>query len=161
MRTRLVGRTQRALTSLVAAIPASLLCWLLVDVFLKTADSLQTATQVVAGVTLLLAAFVALMPIGIFVLGGKKATKPDEEVADKGAAGSEDDVEVADDDVEVADDEAEDLAETSDFDLDDSDANVMSDSSEEIETGPASSLDDIDAFDIDEEEEPKPKKKKK
>ena len=89
------------------------------------------------------------------------ATKPDEEVADKGAAGSEDDVEVADDDVEVADDEAEDLAETSDFDLDDSDANVMSDSSEEIETGPASSLDDIDAFDIDEEEEPKPKKKKK
>lgn len=159
-----MGRTQRALTSLVAAIPAAFLTYLLVMVFLNSADSLKPATQAVAGATLLLSALVTLMPFGLLVLGGKKAATPDNAAASKGSARSDDegeDIEVADeDDVEITDDEAEDLAETSDFDLDDSDADIMSDSSGEIESGPASSLDEMDAFDM-EDEEPKPKKKKK
>lgn len=158
-----MGRTQRALTSLVAAIPAGFLSYLLVMVFLNSADSLQTTTQAVVGATLLVSAFVTLMPFGLLVLGGKKAAKDDEPAPAADAAVLDDDVEVADDDeVSVTDDDSEDMAATSDFDLADSDADVMADSDDELSTGPASSMDEIEAFDMDDEDdEPKKKKKKK
>ncbi len=154
-----MGRTQRALTSLVAAIPAGVLTYLLVTVFMNQADSLNTNMKIVAGVTLLASFLVALMPL-VLLIPGRKTTAA---AGDKAAEMSSDEaVEVADDDVEVSD-AAEELSATSDFDLDDSDADVMSDSSGEIDTGPTSSMDDMDAFDMDEDEEeqPKPKKKKK
>ena len=159
-----MGRTQRALTSLVAAIPAGFLSYLLVMVFLNQADSLKTTMQVVVGVTLLASVTVAVMPFVLLIPGRKKALDNAGQAA--GVASDADDaVEVMDDNDEVsdaADEDAAELAATSDFDLGDSDANVMTDSSGEFDTGNASSLDNIDAFDMDdEEEEPKPKKRKK
>ena len=156
-----MGRTQRALTSLVAAIPAGCLSYLLVMVFLNQADSLNTTMQAVVGATLLASAMVTLMPFVLLIPGRRKPL-------DKGdrtdGVASDDAVEAMDDDAEVSDDVEveEDASATSDFDLDDSDADVMADSDDEVNTGNASSLDDMDAFDIDdEEEEPKPKKRKK
>ena len=157
-----MGRTQRALTSLVAAIPAGFLSYLLVMVFLNQADSLKMAMQVVVGATLLASIVVTLMPFVLLIPGRKKA------LANAGpAAGSasddEDAVDVMDDDAEISEDVEveEEASATSDFDLDDSDANVMADS--DVNVGNASSLDDMDAFDKDDEEEekPKPKKRKK
>ncbi len=158
-----MGRTQRALTSLVAAIPAGLLTYQLVMVFMHQADSLKTTMQVVVGLTLLASFLVAIMPLILLIPGRKKSAAAEDDVAE---VASDDAVDVVDDDVEVsdaADDASEEASATSDFDLDDSDANVMSDSSGEIDTGPVSSMDELDAFDMDEEEEekPKPKKRKK
>jgi hypothetical protein len=171
-----VGKTQRALTSLVAAIPAGVLTYLLVMVFLSRADTLKTMTMIVAFLTLACAMLVTLMPIGLLVLGGRKTKSDDKPAA--GAAGDESgeaalvedaDVEASDaeissgdisDSVEVSD---SDLEESDEFVMDDSDADIMSDSSGEFSTGPASSLDEIDSVDFEdeEEEEPKPKKRKK
>ena len=64
-----MGRTQRALTSLVAAIPAGFLGYLLVMVFLNQADSLSTKMQVVVGLTLLVTGIVALMPFILLIPG--------------------------------------------------------------------------------------------
>ena len=155
-----MGRTQRALTSLVAAIPAGFLSYLLVMVFLNQADSLKTTMQIVVGATLLASVVVTLMPFVLLIPGRKKALDNAGPAAAV-ASGDDDAVEVMDDDAADVDAE-EDLSATSDFGLDDSDADVMSDSSGEIESGPVSSMDEMDAFDMDdEEEEPKPKKRKK
>ncbi len=152
-----MGRTQRALTSLVAAIPAGFLSYLLVMVFLNQADSLKTTMQIVVGATLLASVVVTLMPFVLLIPGRKKAVDNGGTAAGV-ASDDADAVDVMDDDAEVEDG----ASATSDFDLDDSDANVMSDSDNEVETGNASSLDDMDAFDMDDEEEkPKPKKRKK
>ena len=157
-----MGRTQRALTSLVAAIPAGVLTYLLVMVFMHQADSLNTTLKIVVGLTLLASFVVAIMPVILIIPGRQKSAAADDKAEGKDA---DDAVDVADDDVEVSEDVEEESGEssaTSDFDLDDSGSGVMSDSSGEIETGPASSLDDMDAFDMDDEEdEPKPKKRKK
>jgi hypothetical protein len=159
-----VGRTQRALTSLVAAIPAMFLCYLLVMAFLNKADSLSTGMQIIVGATLAVAAFVALMPFGLFVLGGKKAAAAEAPAKRKGAADDEE-IETLDEDAEVSDEVnavSDELAETSDFNIGDSDASVIADSSAEIDTGPISSMDNIETVDFeDEDEEPKPKKKKR
>lgn len=164
---RVVGRTQRALTSLVAAIPAGFLAYSLVMVFLDRADRLTTIMQVMVGLTLACAALVTLMPFGLLIFSGKKATPAgDGNVAASRAAAIVDDddveaaegVEMADDaDVEEIDEEASDA-----FDIDDSDADVMADSDDEI-SGPASSMDELDSvdFDDDEDDEPAPKKRKK
>jgi hypothetical protein len=157
-----VGRTQRALTSLVAAIPAGFLAYLLVMVFLSRADSLTMITQIVVGVTLLCAALVALMPIGLMIFTGKKA-KDDDEVAARPSSkkavveGDEEEVEEAGE-IEELDDFAAESDEISAFE--ESDADIMADSDAEL-TGPASSLDEMESIDFDEEEEVKPKKRKK
>ena len=152
-----MGRTQRALTSLVAAIPAGFLSYLLVMVFLNQADSLKTAMQAVVGVTLLASVMVTVMPFVLLIPGRKKATTDAGQSA-AGSSGDDDAVEVMEDDGDAE----EDASDPSDFELDDSDADVMSDSNDEIDAGNASSLDDMEAFDMDEEEEePKPKKRKK
>ena len=160
-----MGRTQRALTSLVAAIPAGVLSYLLVMVFLNQADSLKTTMQVVVGLTLLVSFVVTAMPLVLLIPGRKKpATEGDKAVAMASDDGEV--VDVVDDDDEASnamDEDLEELSSTSDFDLGDSDSDVMSDSSGELDTGPTSSMDDIDAFDMDDEEDekPKPKKRKK
>lgn len=159
-----MGRTQRALTSLVAAIPAGFLSYLLVMVFLNQADSLKTTMQAVVGATLLASVIVAVMPFVLLIPGKKKALDSAGQAAE--AASDEDDaVGVMDDDDEISDvadeDAEEDVSATSDFELDDSHADVMSDSDDEVDAGNASSLDDMDAFDMEEEEEPKLKKRKK
>ena len=153
-----MGRTQRALTSLVAAIPAGFLGYLLVMVFLNQADSLSTTMQAVVGATLLTAGLVALMPF-ILLIPGRKAAP-----AAAGSNSGDDAVEVMDDGEsgEIASGEVDldDSPETSDYDLGDSDADVLSDSSAEFDTQNNSSLDDIDAFDMDDDDEPPAKKRK-
>jgi hypothetical protein len=155
-----VGRTQRALTSLVAAIPAGFLAYLLVMVFLSRADSLTMMTQIVVGVTLLCAALVALMPIGLMIFTGKNAKDEDEVTARPSGKKA-----VVDDDEEVEEageiEELDDVAESDEISaFEESDADIMADSDAEL-TGPASSLDEIESIDFDEEEEVKPKKRKK
>jgi len=155
-----VGRTQRALTSLVAAIPAGFLAYLLVMVFLNRADSLTTMTQVVVGVTLLCAALVALMPVGLMIFSGKKAAVDDEEAV---ARPSRQEAELDEEEVEAEEIEEVDEDESASDELsafEESDADIMADSDAEL-TGPASSLDEIESIDFDDEEEPKPKKRKK
>ena len=150
-----MGRIQRALTSLVAAIPASVLVYLLVMVFLNQADSLSTTMQAVVGATLLAAVLVAVMPFILLIPGRKAAPAAASSATDDDAA-----VEMMDDagSGEVA---LDDESATSDYELGDSDADVLSDSSSEIETQNNSSLDDIDAFDMDDDEEEPPAKKRK
>ena len=150
-----MGRTQRALTSLVAAIPAGFLGYLLVMVFLNQADSLSTTMQAVVGSTLLVAGIVALMPFILLIPGRKAAPTAANSAVDDDAA-----VEVMDDDGsdEVA---LDDESATSDYEFGDSDADVLSDSSSELDTQNNSSLDDIDAFDMDNDEEEPPAKKRK
>lgn len=146
-----MGRTQRALTSLVAAIPAGFLGYLLLMVFLNQADSLNTTMQIVVGATLLVAVIVALMPF-ILLIPGRKPS----EVA-SAESGSGEDIEV-----DTMGDDGSGEVESSAMDLADSDADVLSDSSSELETQGNSSLDDMDAFDMnDEEDEPPTKKRKK
>jgi hypothetical protein len=166
-----VGRTQRALTSLIAAIPAGFLSYLLVMVFLKQADSLNTTLKVIVGVSLLCAAIITLMPFGLLIFGGKKSVSSDE----KPSRGKSDDLDEDLEDVAEVDEDGEsvegadeELAESSSFDMDDDDADVMADSDDAISTisGNDSSLDEIETADdfedaFEDEDEPKPKKKKR
>ena len=176
-----MGRTQRALTSLVAAIPAGFLAYLLVVVFLKQADTLPTMMKVIVGVALLCAVLVALMPFGLLIFGGARKSDADGSKAGKrkGAEADEDEDEVSavddvDDDVEAVDDDSVSAFEDEDEDGDEeSVADVMADSDDEITAGPDSSLDEIESVDFededevepldfeDEDEEPAPKKPKK
>ncbi len=148
---------------MVAAIPAGFLAYLLVMVFLSRADSLTMMTQIVVGVTLLCAAIVALMPIGLMIFTGKKSAAKDDAAVSREAEVEE--VEEVEDEIEASDevDEIDDVAAESDelSAFDESDVDIMADSDAEL-TGPASSLDEIDAIDFDdEEEEEKPKKRKR
>lgn len=143
-----MGRIQRALTSLVAAIPAGFLSYLLVMVFLQKADGLTTMTQVTVGGTLLVSALVTLMPFILLIFGGSKKN-PEQSDAGTGSAGDEEAVDDSSGEVELADDDAD----VMDDDFDDSDANVVAESDDD--------LDAMDDFDIDDEEDEKPKKGKK
>ena len=112
-----MGRTQRALTSLVAAIPAGFLAYLLVEVFLKRADTLPTMMKVLVGVTLLCAALVALIPFGLLIFGGARKSADDGGKAAgsrKGTKADDDDEEVeAVEEVEEAVDDDDDASEES------------------------------------------------
>jgi hypothetical protein len=156
-----VGRTQRALTSLVAAIPAGFLGYLLVMVFLNQADSLSMNLKIVAGATLFAAAIIVLMPF-ILLLPGKKKDLAATNRADEDGMGAIDVVEDMDtDDVEADSSEVdlEDAPETSDFDIGDSDDDVLADSSADFNTQDDSGLSDSD-FDMDDDEPPAKKRKK-
>lgn len=162
IRGTVVGRIQRALVSLVAAVPAGFLAFLLVNTFLNSADKLNTTFQVVCGIVLACVVVVILMPFALLIFGGPKKSADDDSPKGK----SSEDAEVIDDDVaEVDEDDGVESDETLGFD--DSDADVMADSDDEISTGSGSSLDEIEALDFEddaedfEEEEPAPKKRKK
>lgn len=63
--------------SLVAAVPAALLAFLLVMAFLNHADAMGGTLNAVVGVALLAAVATALMPVGILIFGGPRgAAKP-------------------------------------------------------------------------------------
>jgi hypothetical protein len=150
-----VGRTQRALTSLVAAIPAGYLSYLLIMVFLSKADTLKTSMQVIAAVTLLAAIFVAAMPFILLVPSRKK------NVPASTTAVPKDDVDAEAD--SVGDESREELSATDDFAFDDSGSRISSASEELFTSDPEISLDDLNAFalDEDEDEEPAPKTRRK
>jgi len=152
-----VGRTQRALTSLVAAIPAGLLTYLLVMVFLNQAESLSTLLKIIVGVTLAASGFVAIMPIGLLIFGGKKAAAEESEAAtSKKSATIDLDDDDAVEEVDVA--EAEEASDgDSLFDVEESDDDIMADSDDEIASGSADEIETDDLFD----DEPTPKKRKK
>jgi hypothetical protein len=147
------------LTSLVAAIPAAYLVYVLVMAMLSYSESLSTISYIVMGLTLLAAATALLIPFGVMFGGSRKPAPP--KADEKKSTG--DDIEALDDDVEVSDEPSETIAalddeelveEASDFDL--------ADSSEEIVA--QDSDDAFEDFDLEEEEEevkPKSKKKKK
>lgn len=143
---------------MVAAIPAGLLAYLLVMVFLTKADGLPMILQILVGLTLACAALVALMPIALLIFGGKRAPKEDVDKAKSGKAAKDDDEE--EEEVEAAE-EIEDAGdeEASAFDIEESDADIMADSDAEI-SGNDSSLDEIESVDFD-DDEPAPKKRKK
>ena len=156
-----MGRTQRALTSLVAAIPAGFLAYLLVTVFLKQADTLPTMAKVLVGVTLLCAALVALMPFGLLIFGGARKSADDvgKTVASRKGTKADDD----DEEVEEAGDDDDDSVSAFD-DESDGDADIMADSDDDLTSGPPSSMDEIESVnfeDEEEEEKPAPKKRKK
>jgi hypothetical protein len=151
-----VGRTQRALTSLVAAIPAGLLTYLLVMVFLNQAESLSTLLKIIVGVTLAASGFVAIMPIGLLIFGGKKAAAEESEAATSKKSATIDIDDDAVEEVEVA--EAEEASDgDSLFDVEESDDDIMADSDDEIASGSADEIETDDLFD----DEPTPKKRKK
>ena len=104
-----MNKTQTALTSLVAAIPAAFLAYLLVMAL--TGGGLSGMLMAVVGLTLLVAVATALTPVGIVLMWPKS---PEERAAkaageDDVAVVSESEVEVAEsaDDVEVAESEDE------------------------------------------------------
>ncbi len=152
-------KLQRMLTSLVAAIPAAYLIYVLVMAMLSYSESLSTTAYIVMGLTLLAAATALLIPFGVMFGGSRKPAAPKAD-ANKSTGG---DIEEVDDDVEVSDEPSETIETldgdepveaASDFDL--------ADSSEEIVA--QDSDDAFEDFDLDEEEEevkPKSKKKKK
>jgi len=152
-----VGRTQRALTSLVAAIPAGYLSYLLIMVFLSKADTLRTSMQVIAAVTLLAAIFVAAMPFILLVPSRKK------NVPASTTAVPKDDVDAEAEADSVGDESREELSATDDFAFDDSGSRISSASEELFTSDPEISLDDLNAFALDEDEdvEPAPKTRRK
>ncbi|MGE0377195.1 MAG: hypothetical protein AB7Q45_17425 [Planctomycetaceae bacterium] len=70
-----MGRTNFALMSLTAAVPGAFLVLTLVTGFLKHADKMPGALSAVAGITLLVAALLAAMPVGILLFGGPKSAR--------------------------------------------------------------------------------------
>lgn len=163
IRGTVVGRIQRALVSLVAAVPAGFLAFLLVNTFLNSADKLNTTFQVVCGVVLACVVVVILMPFALLIFGGPKSKSDDDETP-KGKSADEDVETIDDDDAAEADEDVE-SDETLGFD-DSDDGDIMADSDDEIATGSGSSLDEIETLDfedddVEEEEEPAPKKRKK
>lgn len=70
-------KSSSALLSLVAAVPAAFLAYLLVMAFVNHADTMGGTLNAVVGVALLAAAAAALMPVGILLFGGPRgAAKP-------------------------------------------------------------------------------------
>ncbi len=154
-------KLQQLLTSLVAAIPAAYLIYVLVMAMLSYSESLSTIAYVVMGLTLLAAATALLIPFIVMFGGSRKPAAPKAD-AQKSTG---DDIESVDDDVEVSDepsetiealDDDDDAVEAgSDFDLADSSEEIVAEDSDDA----------FEDFDLDEEEEeevkPKSKKKKK
>ncbi len=70
-----MGRTSYALMSLIAAVPAAVLVLILVMGFLQHANTMPGLLPVVAGFTLLVAALVAVTPVGLLLFGGSKPAR--------------------------------------------------------------------------------------
>lgn len=79
-----MGRTSVAAMSLIAAIPAAILGFVLVMGFFQHSEDMPMMLAVVAGIALLTSAVIALTPVGILVFGGsreKRAAKPSKAAA--------------------------------------------------------------------------------
>jgi len=183
-----VGRMQRAMTSLVAAIPAAFLLYLLVMVFVTKADALKISMQIIAGVTLLLSAGIAAMPFFLLIPGrGEKSKEAAKNAAKAGAAaavagGSDTNIEsgveeanILDSAVDIVDAEdaesaieSEELAATSDFIMPSEEPGTEETSAFEMPADEDVSMDDFDSLDndfetveIDDDEAPPKKGKRK
>ena len=104
-----MGKNALMGTSLVAAVPAGYLVFLMVQVFLTQTENMETMMYVVAGTTLAIGAIVALMPIGILLFTpSSKVDKPkDEEAVEEDDAPAAVSDEISDDEM-LSDDEFED-----------------------------------------------------
>jgi hypothetical protein len=125
-----VTKSSSALLSLVAAVPASFLAFLLVMAFLNHADSMGGTLNAVVGVALLSAVATALMPVGILLFGGPrgparpktaKPPKPSKKKKGKGEAAEEEPEDKA---AAVAATSVDDLIDDEEFGAADSDAMV-------------------------------------
>ena len=145
------------LTSLVAAIPAAYLAYVLVMAMLSYSESLSTIAYVVMGLTLLSAVTAVIIPFAVMFGGSRQPAAPK---ADKKKP-TGDDIEAVDEAVEVSDEPSETIEALDDDELvEDGSDFELADSSEEIIA--QDSDDAFEDFDLDEEEEEvKPKSKKK
>lgn len=139
------------LLSLVAAVPGGVLAYLMVAAFLTRSGDMTGTFQILAGLTLVVSALVAVVPIGI-LLFSKKEPKAEEE-AEEGEPDASEDEELADeavepgfgdvvDETEIPDEDLE--AVDDDFDLGDED----SDAAETLE-GMDDFSEEDDGFEID------------
>ncbi len=155
-----MGRTSYALMSLIAAVPAAILVLILVMGFLQHANTMPGLLPVVAGLTLLVAALVAVTPVGLLLFGGSKparAAKATAAVAEGEGSGTAleagDESFVADEGADDAlDDASADDWNEGDSETDFGDSDVLDSESDEFEFDDASSG-EIDAeFDFDDDE---------
>ncbi len=162
-------KTQRILTSLIAAVPAAYLGLLLVMAMLTNSENLSMIAYVMLGVTMLSAGVTVLMPVGILLGGIRKpaATKVDSKAAAK-LKKQADDADARDDDIEVSSGSSGSIESldggggSSEFDLNDSSQDfVTGDSEDAITTENLGDFDiDDDEFEVEEEVKPKSKKKR-
>lgn len=143
-------KLQLSLTSLVAAVPAAILAYLLVMTFLSHAQNLQLMSQLLTGGTLLVAVAVVLTPAAVFAFSGPDAPAMIADSAKSSRqsnrqAQNEDDVESLDegslDDASVLDEEPsenesslimdEDFGETMAFETEESDGDLFTEDLEE------------------------------
>lgn len=78
-----MNKVETSLVSLVAAVPGGLLAYGMVMSFLNFASTSPLSFRIVAGITLVTAVLMALLPLAILVYGGPKKVK---EVPEAGAA---------------------------------------------------------------------------
>jgi len=149
-----VNRTQTALASLVAALPAALLATVLVMVILNYGVS-GLMLQVLVFGTLAVTLPVGLLPALIFVFWGRQRAAAGGEQSETIAV-ADDEVSIGDESVEVSEADDTEIAETVDFDT----GSLPEEALEAVEVEPATDEVD-DALFLDEEEEPPKKKKKK
>lgn len=97
--------------SLVAAVPAGLVAWLLVDGFLNHFDKMPMALQAVSGLTLLVCALAVLLPPGVLVFGPKAAAGAVEKPASRKKGNAAEDEAGGDADLEEVADAGDDLLE--------------------------------------------------
>ena len=77
------------LMSIVAAIPAAILSFLIIFAFLADAENMPGMLYVINGLTLLLSAFVTVLPVGIMLFVGREklpadvASQPSDEDVDE------------------------------------------------------------------------------
>lgn len=108
-----MSKTNFALVTLVAAIPAAFVAYLLVMAFLSNFENMSTGLQVIVALTLLCCVVVALLPVAVLVTGSKgerapaKTAKKEEAPAEAAAATEEADIEEADLEEEAAAPESE------------------------------------------------------
>ncbi len=180
-----MGKWSLAATSLVAAVPAGFLSYLMVMVFLERTEKLETPLKVWAGVMLAVSAFVTVLPFGILIFSPKardakdavdeesKKTDameapvdaPEDEMFDEDEAGEheEEDTEFEDDlsaaegeELDMEDEvDGEDLVEGFGDDDDDDVAMAEVDTEDIFAEAAEADFDDFDMVDFDDDEEEK------
>lgn len=124
-----MSKTALFATSLLPAAVAGFLVYLLAMAFMSHFENMATMLQVFAGLTLLAAALVVFMPVGILIFGPKGAPKAAKAKKGKEAAAAVDETELVEDDgLEPAETEA--FADDTDFETADEDVFVEGDESE-------------------------------
>ncbi|MCH9652316.1 MAG: hypothetical protein K0U86_17190 [Planctomycetes bacterium] len=161
-----MSKLQLPLMSLVAAIPAGFLTYLLVMAFLNHAEAMSTTLLGVAGLTLLLSAVLTIIPIGALIFGPKGDSKKKEkskgkDLGEADSAEADDDL-VPDSAAELSDEfgvdeyeteEEDELASGDDLDFGESDEFSDSEISSEFEDDDFGFEEDDYEFDDEDEED--------